>query len=127
MLKELNQGFITPRGEIYVVALSKNFSMDMIRVNVIDTRTNERLPYDLNTKILIYEDRQKTWFFEIADCLKLMNEAGFILLMIGISYLEANQQFREGCTRFQVHPSKPRRGLRKGLSRERWLYMRLHC
>jgi len=85
-----------PKDGVYIVSVSKNFSFDGVLRNVIDLRTNERLPYDTDTKILIYEDRQKTWFFEIADCLKLMNEAGFIVLMIATSYLEGNQQFMEG-------------------------------
>ncbi|MBA7664288.1 hypothetical protein ES703_72346 [subsurface metagenome] len=96
MIRELDEGHIVHKGGIYVVALSKNYSFDAVQNLVIDNRNNKRLPYDINSKILIYEDRQKTWFFEIADCLKLMNEAGFIILMIAVSYLEANQQFREG-------------------------------
>lgn len=51
---------------------------------------------DVKTKINIYEDRVKEWFLEIAERLKKDNEAGFVILSIAISYIEGNQQFREG-------------------------------
>ena len=51
---------------------------------------------DIDTKIKIYEDRVKEWFLEIADRLKRDNEAGFVILSIAVSYIEGNQQFREG-------------------------------
>ncbi len=55
-------------------------------------------PGDIDTKILVYEDRVKTWFLDIADGLKKNNEAGFVILSIAIAYIEGNQQFREGKT-----------------------------
>lgn len=55
-------------------------------------------PNDINTKILVYEDRVKTWFLDIAKKLKKNNEAGFVILSIAIAYIEGNQQFREGKT-----------------------------
>lgn len=51
---------------------------------------------DLETKILIYEDRVKEWFLEIAEGLKKNNETGFAILQIALSYIEGNQQYREG-------------------------------
>jgi len=53
---------------------------------------------DIETKILIYEDRVKEWFLEIGKKLKQDNEAGFVILQIALSYIEGNQQFREGKT-----------------------------
>jgi len=55
-------------------------------------------PEDIDTKILVYEDRVKTWFLDIAKKLKKNNEAGFVILSIAIAYIEGNQQFREGKT-----------------------------
>lgn len=78
-------------------AISKNFTVDLNTRRVFDKRNGQILLYDdINTKVLIYEDRQKTWFFDIANYLKSINEAGFIILMIATSYLESNQQYREG-------------------------------
>jgi hypothetical protein len=51
---------------------------------------------NIETKILVYEDRVKAWFLDIANELKKNNEAGFIILQIAVGYIEGNQQFREG-------------------------------
>lgn len=51
---------------------------------------------DIETKILVYEDRVKGWFLDVANELKKNNEAGFIILQISLSYIEGNQQYREG-------------------------------
>jgi len=51
---------------------------------------------DINTKIAIYEDCVKEWFLNIADKLKNDNESGFVILQIAISYIEGNQQYRDG-------------------------------
>ena len=53
-------------------------------------------PNDINTKISVYEDRVKEWFFNIAEKLKSDNETGFVILQIGLSYIEGNQQYRLG-------------------------------
>lgn len=53
-------------------------------------------PNNIDTKILVYEDRVKGWFLEIAGKLKTDNEAGFVILQIALSYLEGNQQYRKG-------------------------------
>lgn len=53
-------------------------------------------PNDINTKISVYEDRVKEWFLNIAERLKIDNEAGFVILQIAIGYIEGNQQYREG-------------------------------
>lgn len=66
----------------------------------------------LDTKILVYEDMVKTWFLEVGKYLSLKNkvklngeefstnEAGFVILQIAISYIEGNQQYREGKSSF---------------------------
>jgi len=77
-------------------AVSKNYLINIPKKQIIDKRNGKRLPYDMESKILVYEDRQKTWFFDIADALKKNNEAGFVILMIASAYLESNQQYREG-------------------------------
>ena len=46
---------------------------------------------NIETKILIYEDRVKEWFLKIGVKLKQDNEAGFVILQIATSYIEGNQ------------------------------------
>ena len=92
-------------------AISKNFFhfVPSPRLLVFDKRlVNKYLKMDkrpqnsafdyrnIETKILIYEDRVKGWFLDIANELKKNNEAGFIILQIAVSYIEGIQQFREG-------------------------------
>jgi hypothetical protein len=79
-------------------AISKNFDIDIKRKKIIDKRDNSEKEYNIDTKILIYEDRQNAWFFDIANRLKKDNEAGFVILMIASSYIESNQQYIEGRT-----------------------------
>lgn len=52
--------------------------------------------YDLNTKIAIYADRVRGWFLDFGRKFTSEHNCGFIVLMIGVSYLEGNQQFRDG-------------------------------
>ena len=54
------------------------------------------IDYDFDAKILVYEDRVRGWFLDFARKLSKEKHSGFILLMICVSYLEGNQQFREG-------------------------------
>ena len=51
---------------------------------------------DFNGKIHVYEDRVKGWFLDFGKRLSKEKHSGFIILMICVSYLEGNQQFREG-------------------------------
>jgi len=53
-------------------------------------------PNSVDTKILVYEDRVLEWFLNIGNRLKGDNEAGFVILMISLAYIEGNQQYREG-------------------------------
>jgi len=77
-------------------SVSKKYILDITNRQIVDIKNNKTSPYDIDAKILVYEDRQKTWFFNIADRLKKNNEAGFVILMIAAAYLESNQQYREG-------------------------------
>lgn len=54
------------------------------------------LEYDIDSKILIYEDRVNGWFLNFAEELTKKDNSEFVVLMICINYLEGNQQFREG-------------------------------
>jgi len=83
--------------------LSKNFGVlgrgEEIKVFKIVVREPlEIIPlvYNLDTKILIYEDRITGWFFDIADELRSNNETGYVILMIATAYLESNQKCIEG-------------------------------
>lgn len=106
-------------------AISKNYFVfpELGKLIVFDIRNTKGLSEekivklggldidDLNVKILVYEDQVKTWFFDVANYLRMntekeirlptdrlfcTNEAGFIILQIAISYIEGNQQYRNG-------------------------------
>ncbi len=99
MINEENKPFyllLRPGDNIKNYAISKNFNINLSENKIVDKRENSKLSYDLNSKILVYEDRQNEWFLEIAEQLKSNNEAGFVILMIASSYIESNQQYREG-------------------------------
>ena len=51
---------------------------------------------DLDGKVRIYEDRVRGWFLDHAKTLIKEQHADFVVLMICTSYLEGNQQFKEG-------------------------------
>jgi hypothetical protein len=51
---------------------------------------------DIETKILIFEDRINGWFLDVANKLKENNEAGFVIVMISLGYVEGIQQYVEG-------------------------------
>ena len=53
---------------------------------------------DIDGKIKVYEDRVKGWFLRFSDELAKERDAGFIVLMIALAYIEGNQQFRDGTT-----------------------------
>lgn len=79
------------------VALSRKFDYIPSQAKIINKKNGREYDYnDVDTKIMVYEDSRKSWFFNIAKKLKKDNEAGFVILMISVSYLEGNQQFRNG-------------------------------
>jgi hypothetical protein len=114
------------------MALSKNYFMfPELTVNwVYDKRnyegvTDEEIakkqgldPNDLDVKILIYEDQVKAWFLEIAKRLKQDNEAGFTILQIAVSYIEGNQQYREGKLSYGNSQSFFIKGMRRIFDKE---------
>lgn len=94
-----------------MVAISKHFEIKRKGSKWrYDRRNNQKYDInDINTKIMIYEDMVKTWFLDVAKYLTIRNkvnlsynedfdtnEAGFVILQIAISYIEGNQQYREG-------------------------------
>lgn len=70
-------------------------------------------PNNINTKIEVYEDRVKEWFLDIGKRLKQNNEAGFVILQIALSYIEGNQQYREG----ESSEGKSKKFFKEGLKR----------
>ncbi|NQE04773.1 hypothetical protein C5S32_02775 [ANME-1 cluster archaeon GoMg1] len=94
-----------------MVAISKHFYRKPESSKwIYDRRNNQKYDIDdIDTKIMIYEDMVKTWFLDVAKYLTIRNkvnlpynedfdtnEAGFVILQIAISYIEGNQQYREG-------------------------------
>jgi hypothetical protein len=104
---------LRPGDDIKNYAISKNFNIDLDKNKIINKRDNSELIYNLNSKVLVYEDRQNEWFLEIAKQLKSNNEAGFVILMIASSYIESNQQYREG----KPSQKNSREFFKRGLSR----------
>ncbi|MCK5624211.1 hypothetical protein KAI04_00020 [Candidatus Pacearchaeota archaeon] len=87
-----------------VGSLSPNYYKSPEFSNKIITLKSEKEPYEVDkileenieTNILIYEDRVKGWFLDFAEKLTKEKNSEFIVLMICVNYLEGNQQFREG-------------------------------
>jgi hypothetical protein len=79
-----------------LVYWSKNFLFDLRTKEIVNQNTCQRMPYGVDGAILVYEERQKTWFFDVADELRHNDDAEFVILMIAIAYLEASQQFLDG-------------------------------
>lgn len=64
---------------------------------VFDEKTNESLdPNNLDDKIIIYERQVKGWFLNRASRLLRGKNNGFVILMIAISYIEGNEEYRTG-------------------------------
>lgn len=89
---------ILKRRERKYIAVSKNYRAyhDNLYIFHKRRRTKKFLINSIEAKLLVYEDRVKSWFFDIGNNLKGNNEAGFIILSIALQYIESNQQFREG-------------------------------
>ena len=66
---------------------------------VLDERNGNTIdPYQLHGKIIIYQRQVEGWFLEPAEYLlkQMYTQAGFVVLSICLSYLEAVQQYIEG-------------------------------
>ncbi len=75
------------------IVISPNFFID----SEIDGKIMKEYDKDdLNTKILVYQDRVKGWFLDIAQSLRDNQHAGFVVLMIAISQIEGIEQFKLG-------------------------------
>jgi hypothetical protein len=91
--------------KLKIVSISPNYHKCLELPNKIVTvkeidgglyKIDKVLEDTLKTKILVYEDRTRGWFLDFARKLSSERHAGFLVLMICVSYLEGNQQFREG-------------------------------
>jgi len=87
-------------------SLSPNYYVSLKFPGKIVTIKAEKEPYEIDkvldnnieTKILVYEDRTKGWFLDFARKMSKEKNSEFVVLMICMNYLEGNQQFREGRT-----------------------------
>lgn len=110
-------------------AISKNFYKKHRNDNYIYDHRNKNIKLNLrllDTRILVYEDMVKTWFLQVAKYLSLKNkvkinkneefdtnEAGFVILQIATSYIEGNQQYREGKSGNRGSMDTFRRGIKR--------------
>ena len=61
-------------------AISKNFYKKRKNDNYVYDHRNKKIKLDLrllNTRILVYEDMVKTWFFQVAKYLSIKNKVKF--------------------------------------------------
>jgi len=102
--KKMEKAKLRNKG-IKVIAISPKYHISDTLPNKIFTfeqksngtaNIEKVIDYDFDAKILVYEDRVRGWFLDFARKLSKEKHSGFILLMICVSYLEGNQQFREG-------------------------------
>jgi hypothetical protein len=79
-------------------AISLNFKIYSDRPNVvIDNRTEKKYRKDdINTGILVYEDRVNGWFLEYGRMLQAHHDAGFVVLQIAVAQIEGIEQYRRG-------------------------------
>jgi len=81
---------------------------------VFDEKTNERFdPNNIDGKIKIYERQVKEWFLNRGSKLLIGKNNGFIVLMIGTSYIEGVQQYRNG----ESSSGRSKRFFKQGLTR----------
>lgn len=82
--------------------LSKNFKRTGVNNVMFGPSQTIMTMNDMNTKILIYEDRVKGWFLDYALMLKnfpspdVRRHSGFIILSIAVEYIEGVEQFKQG-------------------------------
>jgi len=85
-------------------SLSPHYYVSLDFPNKVITLKCEKEPYEIDkvldknieTMILIYEDRVRGWFLDFAREWVKEKNSEFLVLMICVNYLEGNQQFREG-------------------------------
>ncbi len=82
---------------IYIAPKIKGRINDKGIPEVFDERNGRNLdPLDINDKITIYERQVDGWFLNHASNLVRKDDAGFIVLMICIAYIEGVEQYRRG-------------------------------
>lgn len=72
------------------------------------------LPLDDDlTAVTLYENRVRGWFLDWASDLTKRHDAGFVVLMVAVGYLEGNQQYRDGATSKNNSKAFVRRALQR--------------
>jgi hypothetical protein len=82
-------------------AISLHFRISADDLTVVrDAQTGKSYPAgDLDTKILIYEDRVMGWFLRVADELRSKDRnSGYVVLQIACSQVEGLEQYHNGAT-----------------------------
>lgn len=94
-----------PNKGLKILALSPKYHKAYQKPNIVFTFNKKEdgsieildaFEEDFSGKVRIYEDRVKGWFLNFAKELSKRAHSGFVVLMLCVSYLEGNQQFREG-------------------------------
>jgi len=102
--------------------ISKNFYyVNQSGKNIlINAKTDKRFDtIDLDLEISIYEDQVIGWFLDVADWMtKHPTKAGFPRLQIALSYIEGNQQYREGCSSKNRSPEFFTKGMKRIFAKE---------
>lgn len=80
------------------IAISLNFRKYPDRPGVVvDSRTGrEYLIQDIETKILVYEDRVIGWFLQYGRILQQHHDAAFVVLQVALAQIEGVEQYRSG-------------------------------
>src|SRR3990170_2990231 len=80
------------------IAISLNFKRYSNRPGfVLDFRTKREYPaQDVETKILVYEDRVTGWFLQYGQMLQEQHDAGFVVLQVALAQIECIEQYRRG-------------------------------
>lgn len=64
-----------------------------------DSRTGLTLdPYNIESKIMIYERQVQEWFLKRAESLIRRKQNDFIVIMVAVAYIEGNEQYRQGAS-----------------------------
>ena len=100
------------------IAISLNFRVYSDRRDVvIHQRTKKEYPRDdLDTGILVYEDRVKGWFIKYGHMLQKHHDAAFVVLQIAVAQIEGIEQFRCGKSSFKKSEGFFRKGLKRVFS-----------
>jgi hypothetical protein len=63
----------------------------------VDSRTQREYPEDdIETKILVYEDRVLGWFLQYGQLLQEHHDAAFVVLQVALAQIEGIEQYRRG-------------------------------